>query len=159
MEIVGIDFSPSAISGAKVNSRRFHVDTSLFLADAKYLPFRKEAFNLVWNMGVLEHYKEPSSVMGEMVRVTENEGTILVFVPTQHNILVKIGDAVQKIFKIRFDFDKAWGGSPSYPMDLQAVFAEASLTHVRVRAVAQELFIETMAIGCKRSVGSFSNRF
>jgi len=149
-EIIGVDFSRSAVSIARKNSCRYHVNASFVLADARFLPFRKDTFGLTWNMGLLEHFKEPRPAVSEMVRVTRNEGVILVFIPSHNNILVRVRDIVRKVTGIYFDFNKTWGDSRAYRMDLYRIFSEANLVDIKIQAVSQELLIETMAIGQKR---------
>jgi ubiquinone/menaquinone biosynthesis C-methylase UbiE len=45
------------------------------------MPFKKNSFDVVWNQGVLEHFKNPVPAMKEMYRVTKNGGYVIIYIP------------------------------------------------------------------------------
>lgn len=149
-ELTGLDFSCVPIAAAKEISEKYGVDGSFILADANHLPFKYESFDLVWSMGVLEHFREPYPVIEELVRVTKKGGAVLALIPSHNNLLVKIRDIVKRITRYYFDFNAAWGGTKAYRIDLNDIFAKLKLKDVRARAIPLELLIETMVIGWKR---------
>jgi ubiquinone/menaquinone biosynthesis C-methylase UbiE len=149
-ELIGLDFSYRSIAIAKETSEKYRVNGSFILADANYLPFKHESFDLVWSAGVLEHFREPYPVIKEMVRVTKKDGAVLALIPSHNNLLVKIRNLVKKITGYYFDFDKLWGGTRAYRIDINNVFVKVKLKNVRARAIPLVLLIETMVIGWKR---------
>lgn len=78
---VGIDISTVALSLAKENLKG--TNHALIKADIRRLPFRNNAFDLVYNSGVLEHFKSPEDrhVVSEMVRVAKSGSRVVVIVP------------------------------------------------------------------------------
>lgn len=76
---VGADYSKTALYLAKNNCER------IVLADIHYLPFKDNAFNMVFNQGVMEHFPEEewSSILKEFKRVGEN---VVVIVPSKTSI-------------------------------------------------------------------------
>ncbi|MDA1347818.1 MAG: class I SAM-dependent methyltransferase [Chloroflexi bacterium] len=68
--VVPIDIRPRArVSGACV-------------ADAQTLPFRDNAFQLIFSSNVLEHVKDPTTCMAEMRRVLRDDGLMVHTMPT-----------------------------------------------------------------------------
>ena len=71
---IGLDISNTAIKIAKGNAD--HV----ILASIFNLPFKHKTFNLVYNSGVIEHFKYPNNIIAikEMERVTKSYVIIIV---------------------------------------------------------------------------------
>lgn len=85
--VVGIDILPASISYAK---KRFAKNKKLKfkVADAENLPFKKEEFDAVFALEVLEHVFEPKTVLVEIKRVLKKNGYVVFLVPTE-NLLFK----------------------------------------------------------------------
>ena len=69
----GVDFSPVAVEKA-------HTKT-VFAADGQHLPFASQTFDLVTNIGSLEHFTEMSRGIREMARVLKANGKACILVP------------------------------------------------------------------------------
>ena len=84
-KVYGIDVSKEAIKLAKkrINKGIFRV------ANAHRLPFKKNLFDGVFCMEVLEHVENPRTVLNEMRRVMKKGGYGLVLVPTD-SVLFKV---------------------------------------------------------------------
>jgi ubiquinone/menaquinone biosynthesis C-methylase UbiE len=82
--IVGIDIDVDAIRYASVKRRCY----AWVLADAHYLPFKKESFDVVLCIEVLEHCYSPRNVMEEIERVSRSE--VLVLIPNSASRLFRI---------------------------------------------------------------------
>lgn len=150
LKIIGVDISKAALCMAKENSRRFGVEGFFILGDANYLPFKDNSFNLVWSLGVLEHFEDPFFVVSEMSRVIKYGAPIIALVPADHNILVSLRDFAQKFTGFFFDFNSFWGGAPAYHVDIEGAFRKVSLNAVTTNLIPLELFIEDMIIGWKK---------
>lgn len=79
---VGIDISSIALKKA----RKIFKSPILIQGDINQLPFRDESFDLVYNIGVIEHFLNPNLPLREMRRVTKLSGTIIVAVPNKYNL-------------------------------------------------------------------------
>ncbi len=75
---VGLDLSKEAI-----NLSRKKQCTNLVVGDNFNLPFKDDAFDFVYNSGVIEHFKYPKNLemVREMKRVTKRKGRLLILVP------------------------------------------------------------------------------
>jgi SAM-dependent methyltransferase len=51
------------------------------VADAHYLPFKKEVFDTVMSLHLLEHLRDPIRGLQEMLRVTKNNGVVCGVLP------------------------------------------------------------------------------
>jgi SAM-dependent methyltransferase len=85
-EAVGIDFSQIALRHACQSDP----SSRLALADAQRLPFADETFDVVTNIGSLEHYFDPGEAAREMARVLRAEGTAVVWLPNAYGLFGNI---------------------------------------------------------------------
>lgn len=65
-ETVGVEFSLNALKKAKASGAK-----NLVLADAHYLPFRNDSFDLAICAGSFEHFANPQKAILEMARVSK----------------------------------------------------------------------------------------
>lgn len=78
LESVGCDISAWATRMAK----RTHPRIDLVRADALFLPFKKETFDVTTSFETLEHCWNLDLVLKEIKRVTRSKGLVVVSVPT-----------------------------------------------------------------------------
>jgi SAM-dependent methyltransferase len=83
VEAFGVDFSSVAISIARtdVPSGRFGI------SNGAYLPFADNSFDIVSNIGSLEHYERIDLGSQEMARVLKPTGTAVIQVPNMFGML------------------------------------------------------------------------
>jgi SAM-dependent methyltransferase len=81
--VVAVDFDIDALRQGR------NRDPSLpaVVADVRKLPFRSDAFDLVWNSSTVEHLDDPSTAVSEMQRVTSKYGYVFVGVPYRNGPL------------------------------------------------------------------------
>lgn len=79
----GIDFALAALQ--KID-RRHGVGIPALAANAQQLPFADASFDVVTNIGSLEHYFDPAEGAREMARVLRPGGTALVLLPNAYGI-------------------------------------------------------------------------
>nr|WP_169308112.1 class I SAM-dependent methyltransferase [Oscillochloris trichoides] len=82
-DALGIDFSIAAV---QKSYSRFHESISALTANAQKLPFANGSFDVVTNIGSLEHYFDPEEAVSEMVRVLRPGGKALVLLPNAYGI-------------------------------------------------------------------------
>jgi SAM-dependent methyltransferase len=81
-EAIGIDFSAAALR----KSQRINSINQVALANAQQLPFSDNSFDVVTNIGSLEHYFDPAEAAREMTRVLRPGGVALVWLPNGFGI-------------------------------------------------------------------------
>lgn len=86
-KVIGVDVLESSVSYA---SNRFIKNKRLefIKADANKLPFKKDEFDAVFCLEVLEHVFSPKKVIEEVRRVLKNDGYAVFLVPSE-NLLFK----------------------------------------------------------------------
>lgn len=76
-----LDFSPDALKIAKRNFMQNRTLGEFIRGNILDIPFLDNSFDIVWNQGVLEHFKDPAPAMKEMMRVTKKGGYVVIFIP------------------------------------------------------------------------------
>jgi SAM-dependent methyltransferase len=98
-ETYGLDISKAALKLAQYNCR-YPVLASIFK-----MPFGDNTFDLVYNSGVIEHFKDPENVVAikEMARITKPSGKVIIIVPNTLCLWYKAGKFVAVMMK-NFEF-------------------------------------------------------
>jgi ubiquinone/menaquinone biosynthesis C-methylase UbiE len=73
-DATGIDFTWSALDLARERFRAEVLDSKWVRADCYKLPFADGSYDLVASTGLLEHFKDPTPVVAEMLRVLRSGG-------------------------------------------------------------------------------------
>lgn len=98
-DTVGLDISRAALNIARINCK------NPVLASIFEIPFKDDIFDLVYNSGVIEHFRDPDNVaaIAEMARVTKPSGRIIIIVPNTLCLWYKAGKFIAIIMK-NFEF-------------------------------------------------------
>lgn len=108
---VFVDLSIPALSFTKRTSYKYKITADFILANGLRLPFPDEKFDIVWNEGVNEHFKdeERQKIFDEMARVCKKEGEVIVIVPNALNLPYRI---TKKVLEMRntweYGFEKPY---------------------------------------------------
>ncbi|MFB6143063.1 MAG: methyltransferase domain-containing protein [Halorientalis sp.] len=131
----GLDQSPHQLARA-VEKFGTGGPVSLHLGDAERLPFRDDAFDVVWSSGSIEYWPNPVTALRECRRVTRPGGQVLVVGPNypSSTVLQKLADAIM----LFYDEDEA-----------DQMFREAGFTdvshHTMGPAYSPDIAITTVA--------------
>jgi SAM-dependent methyltransferase len=79
--LVGVDISREAVTRAYRGSGGLEI---IHLAQTTPLPFPDHLFSSITLMDVLEHVAEQGALLGELRRVLQDDGTLIVTVPGRH---------------------------------------------------------------------------
>lgn len=58
----------------------------LVLADGRCLPFKEGAFNLVFSLGVVEHFLHPETLVNEIIHALKVDGYLLLVTPNKQSL-------------------------------------------------------------------------
>jgi SAM-dependent methyltransferase len=96
---IGLDISPDALSIAQKNC------DAVINGDIFHIPLKDRSCDLVYNSGVIEHFKEPENrtAVSEMVRVTKKGGSVIIIVPNSFCPWYRVGKSVAVLLK-NFEF-------------------------------------------------------
>ncbi|MEO6462631.1 MAG: methyltransferase domain-containing protein [Candidatus Eisenbacteria bacterium] len=82
-----LDYTFGSLHLMQQHAKHLGVHLELVCADARALPFREGSFGLVFHQGLLEHFRDPPSILVENARVLEaGTGTLIVDVPQRWHI-------------------------------------------------------------------------
>jgi SAM-dependent methyltransferase len=76
-----LDYSPASLALVQRQAREQGLQVHLVRADALRMPFRDEAFEVVFHQGLLEHFRDPLPLLRENARITRRGGRVVVDVP------------------------------------------------------------------------------
>lgn len=132
-----LDISPNALKYAKKLANLFNVEkVNCINGNIFSMPFRDKSFDLVWNIGVIEHYSKDNIelIMKEMVRVCNDSGMVAVGIPNFYS-----GPIVKAwlLKKIKF--------IPGYRLDTEKFYSEIDIKKI-VRVIAKKLDREIIYI-------------
>ncbi|MBI3742478.1 MAG: class I SAM-dependent methyltransferase [Chloroflexi bacterium] len=104
-QVIGIDISNEMLSICQTRLKQEGLNVPLVRADTRHLPFRDGVFELVYSLGVVEHFEETAQAINEHARVSKVEGTVIVSVPHRRSFyhLFKIFSQFLHLFRFGFE--------------------------------------------------------
>lgn len=103
---ITLDYSRNALMWAKYFSQRDNYSIGRVLANGFFLPFKSESFDIVFSVGVIEHFKDPIPFIREQLRVVRQGSFLLIDVPQKYNMYT----VVKKIRMVLRNFPFGWEG-------------------------------------------------
>jgi ubiquinone/menaquinone biosynthesis C-methylase UbiE len=70
-QFFGLDISWGMLKQCQRNARRWKLDLTLFMGTAERLPFRDEAFDVVFHIGGINFFNDKTAAIREMIRVAK----------------------------------------------------------------------------------------
>ena len=87
-EVTGVDYAKNAIDHCRQlqNQMGLQRHVELLQADARSLPLPDRRFDVVYSVGLLEHFTAPEELLREQFRVLKPGGLLLVHVPQKYSL-------------------------------------------------------------------------
>ena len=145
---VGLDYSKNAIKSAKTK----YPYLDFVLGDICNLPFSKNNFDVVFNAGVLEHFRNPLDPLREMKRVSKRQGFVVVFVPNTFSLWTlyrHITNMLPKISK-KFRGWPVWERSFSW-YSLKGIGETSNMNKIEVKGITL-LYYAYFVIQCEQAI-------
>lgn len=89
-KVFGLDNSKNSLELGAKNFLKEGISQDkydLTLCDIEDIPFQDNSMDIVYNWGVIEHFKDPTKPLKEMIRVAKKGGNVFVFVPAKYSLL------------------------------------------------------------------------
>jgi ubiquinone/menaquinone biosynthesis C-methylase UbiE len=96
---VGLDLSKQMLITCKKRFRNLRID--LVQGDMKHLPFKSDAFDLVYSIRAFKYSLKPYTVLEETYRVSENDGFVLIYEKNTRASLKYLPDLLNSAFSAR----------------------------------------------------------
>lgn len=143
-KMILLDISPDALRYSKRRAREIGANTYFVRGSIFNLPLRDSKLNLIWNSGVLEHYRfdKQQQAIGEALRVLQEKGRLVVIVPNKKAIFYNFFRVLNiKLGRWKFGYEK-----PLSPEELYA-FSPKPNSHHSVGVLYQFRFITLPILG------------
>tara|TARA_Y100000996_G_scaffold114191_1_gene84699 strand:+ start:367 stop:1035 length:669 start_codon:yes stop_codon:yes gene_type:complete len=151
-EITSMDLSDNALRKGISLFKSLSLNAKFFVGDLFKLPIKDEEFDIVFNQGVMEHFRlaklDASDGVKEMLRVLKKDGTLIIYVPAYFSPLFFIYHFF-KFFKL---IDKYWPYTDQdflHKHELKKMLTDAGCTNVTVRRVWSSFFFSMVGF-CKK---------
>ena len=107
-DVTCMDLSENALQKTKSLFKHMALEAKFTLGDLFHTPIKNEQFDVVFNQGVMEHFRladlDPSEGVKEMLRVLKTNGTLVILVPAYFSPLF----FVYQFFKTFNLLEKHW---------------------------------------------------
>lgn len=119
-----LDISPIAIENSKILFNNKGLKGEFIEGDMFNIPLKDNSFDIVWNAGVLEHFKENEQVdaLKEMARICKKGGFVITFNPSNKAFFYKKGKEIAEKRGL-------WEYGPEYPIETLKNIAKKSNLH------------------------------
>lgn len=144
-KIFCLDFSSNALKIAKNNAIRENKKINLIVGNVHEMPFKSNAFDMVWSTGLLEHLKDPVYVLDEMRRITKPSGKVMALVPYKFGPL-----SVLRVIMKWLGRKWIWEDEiPPRRAEIEKMFLKAKLTNIKVKFMFDTFLMFIGAVGIK----------
>lgn len=100
-EVDLLDGSKKILEVAKNIFKRNKHLANFYLADAEKIPLKSNNYNLVFSIGLVEHFEKPEKVINEHIRLAKKNGWIFLYiVPNKISKIQKKFNLINKFLKI-----------------------------------------------------------
>jgi SAM-dependent methyltransferase len=91
-EVAGVDYAESAIGHCRQLQKEMGLQNKIELlqGDARSLPLPDRRFDVVYSVGLLEHFTAPEELLREQCRVLKPGGFLLVHVPQKYSLYTPV---------------------------------------------------------------------
>jgi ubiquinone/menaquinone biosynthesis C-methylase UbiE len=152
-DITSMDLSQNALKKGINLFKSLSLNAKFTLGDLFHMPIKDEQFDIVFNQGVMEHFRlakmDASTGVKEMMRVLKKDGTLVVLVPAYFSPLF----LVYKFFKLFNLIDKHWPYTDQdflHKNELYSMMENAGCKNITVRRLWSSFFFSMIGY-CKKS--------
>ena len=152
-EITSMDLSQNALKKGIELFKSLSLNAKFTLGDLFHMPIKDEQFDIVFNQGVMEHFRlakmDAAEGVKEMMRVLKKDGTLVVLVPAYFSPLF----FVYKIFKSLNLIEKYWPYTDQdflHKHELYEMMENAGCKNITVKRLWSSLFFSMIGY-CKKT--------
>ncbi len=84
-----LDVSIEVLKNAKKIYKDFNLKGKFVRGDVFYLPFFEEKFDIVFSVGLLEHFKNPKKIIKEQLRILKKEGLFFAYIVPNKSVNIQ----------------------------------------------------------------------
>ena len=147
-----MDLSQNAIKKNQELFQECTLSGKFLIGDIFNIPISSEKFDIVFNQGVMEHFRlegmNPSSAVKEMYRLVKKNGTLIIFVPAYYSPLFFVYAILKKLNLI----EKYWPYADQdflHKNELMEMMKEIGSDEIKIKRVWSSLFFSLIGY-CKK---------
>ena len=147
-----MDLSQNAIKKNQELFQEYTLSGKFLIGDIFNIPISSEKFDIVFNQGVMEHFRlegmNPSSAVKEMYRLVKKNGTLIIFVPAYYSPLFFVYAILKKLNLI----EKYWPYADQdflHKNELMEMMKEIGSDEIKIKRVWSSLFFSLIGY-CKK---------
>lgn len=114
-------------------------------ADARQIPFRDDTFDLVYSLGVIEHFTDTMGALQEKVRVCRPGGSVVAVVPNLLTPLCPAAIGFERLTRPGHDLLVTYGKAFTR-RNLTRMLADAGCRNIRVEPYYGSAFIRALPV-------------
>ena len=80
-EVCGIDYSEKGVALAKQNLKIAGVEGTILCEDIFQTSFKEKSFDIVYSMGLIEHFEDPADIIDTHIKLLKKGGTLIITIP------------------------------------------------------------------------------
>jgi 2-polyprenyl-3-methyl-5-hydroxy-6-metoxy-1,4-benzoquinol methylase len=80
-KVYGIDYAEKGIDISKENLRIAGVEGTILCEDVFQTSFEDESFDIVYSMGLVEHFESPAEIIDAHIKLLKRGGTLIITIP------------------------------------------------------------------------------
>ncbi|MEW5858706.1 MAG: class I SAM-dependent methyltransferase [Cyanobacteriota bacterium] len=89
-KVAGVDYSESGVIFSKKLFNTLNIDADLRCEDVFSTTFQPQSFDIVYSVGVIEHFEDPKPIVRQHMTLLKPGGTALILIPDYNGIYGKI---------------------------------------------------------------------
>ena len=147
-----MDLSQNAIKKNQELFQEYTLSGKFLIGDIFNIPISSEKFDIVFNQGVMEHFRlegmDPSSAVKEMYRLVKKNGTLIIFVPAYYSPLFFVHAILKKLNLI----ERYWPYADQdflHKNELKEMMKEIGSDEIKIKRVWSSLFFSLIGY-CKK---------
>lgn len=80
-DVYGVDYSEKGVKVAIVNLKIAGVEGTILCEDIFQTSFEDESFDIVYSMGLIEHFENPTEIIDTHIKLLKRGGTLIITMP------------------------------------------------------------------------------
>jgi len=156
-----LDISPEAIKVAQKIAKTEKVKITGIVADCQQIPEKNNFYDLVFSVGLVEHFRDPLPIIKEQLRVLKKDGFLIIDVPQEYNIYTLIKHLRMKFGRHPFGWETEYSTTDlkrlAQALNIKATrfYGRDTALRLRLPLILREPWLKIFSIVEKSKIAPF----
>lgn len=156
-----LDNSEKSLEACRLLAAKYSVDLTSIKADCRHIPFPDNFFDIVFSVGLVEHFLDPIPVIKEQFRVVKTGGYLLIDIPQKYNLYT----IVKKIRMLTGSYPFGWETEYSYQniknwskslnLTIVKIYGRDSAFRIKIPKTVQPYWVKAFSLVEKSPLAPF----